>query len=246
MNIVVLLAGGIGERMHSSIPKQHLLVSGHQIIEYTLMAFSKSKDVDAILVVSNLEYMQYIIDLKQNYPKLKWVIGGGSTRIDSVHNAVSYLHSFCNGDDLILISDAVRPCITTLEISQLFSSLSDHVASTTCIEVYETVLKSTSQNIESIIHRDGLYRQTSPEGYRFSILEMLYIYTDKDIVKQYSNIGIDQLFSKGIDIGLVKTSPLNIKITNPFDLYFFELILHDGFDKFLSSNEVDYTNFGTR
>lgn len=76
-----------------------------------------------------------------------------------------------------------------------------------------------------IIQRDGIIRQTSPEAYLFSILKKLYIDTDIEKVKQYRNIGIDLLYSMGINIGIVKSTPLNFKITTQEDLYYFDSII---------------------
>ena len=51
-NIVIMLAGGSGLRMGVDIPKQHIVMNEHQIIEYTLLAFSSCDAVESIVVVS--------------------------------------------------------------------------------------------------------------------------------------------------------------------------------------------------
>ncbi|HOV26046.1 MAG TPA: hypothetical protein PLF27_11620 [Sedimentibacter sp.] len=59
---------------------------------------------------------------------------------------------------------------------------------TTGIECYETIFKSKSNmETDSIIQRDMLYRQTSPEGYKFGMLRFLYL-DSSDKMKIYTRI----------------------------------------------------------
>lgn len=234
MNIVVLLSGGRGNRMREALPKQHIMAENHQIIEYTLTAFSMSEFVDAIIVVSNPAYISYVHELKGTFKKLKWVIEGGETRIKSVEKAVNFLSGFCMPKDKIIFSDAVRPCITLAEIEKLINSLDTYVAATTGVEVYETILTLCNDSISRIIPREGVVRQTSPEGYLFETLEALYKHENAEVISQYKNIGIDQLFAKNVPIGVVKSNPLNFKITLPEDMYLFEAVLKQGFKKIIS------------
>ena len=51
MNIALIIAGGIGARMLSAIPKQFITVNDKPIIIYTLEAFEKHPNIDAIAKV---------------------------------------------------------------------------------------------------------------------------------------------------------------------------------------------------
>lgn len=51
MNIGMLIAGGSGQRMNQDIPKQFLNVNDRPVIVYTLEAFQKHPNIDAICVV---------------------------------------------------------------------------------------------------------------------------------------------------------------------------------------------------
>lgn len=50
-NICLLLAGGVGSRMKQEVPKQFLLIDNKPLIIYTMEAFEKHPDIDAIIVV---------------------------------------------------------------------------------------------------------------------------------------------------------------------------------------------------
>lgn len=224
MNVVVLLAGGSGTRMHSEIPKQHLVVNGRQVIEYTLERFSTCSAVDAILVVSNPSYKENVEALQSQFPKLRWVVSGGTTRSESVYNGIRFLREFCKPEDKILISDAVRPLVSLSEIEELLTCLDTYVAVTTGIQNHETLLKLEHGGVVEIIPRENIVRQTSPEGYKFYALDELYAEHNQEQVKQYRNIGIDQLHARGEKVAVVMSNLLNIKITNREDLCIFEAI----------------------
>ena len=93
MNIAVILAGGVGNRLGAGIPKQFVEILGKPILAYTIEPFDKHPDVDAILVVCVRPYVDSIWELKEKYgfAKLKWVTEGGATFQESVMNGMSFL-----------------------------------------------------------------------------------------------------------------------------------------------------------
>lgn len=236
MNYVVLLAGGAGSRMKSPIPKQHICVKGKQVIEYTLTAFSYSSDVNRIVIVSNNEYIAICKELQKKFPKVVEVIEGGKTRILSAYSAICYLKNYCVGSDKIIFSDAVRPCITSREISELYESLNSYCASTTGVELYETILHTRNDELIDIKNRDGLLKQTSPEAYTFETLEHLYFDVEYKKIQEYKNIGIDMLFEQAISIGIIKSTAYNFKITTQIDIDIFESVLRLGFENIIKTN----------
>lgn len=50
-NTAIIIAGGVGSRMHFDIPKQFVNVNDKPIIIYTLAAFQRHPNIDAIEVV---------------------------------------------------------------------------------------------------------------------------------------------------------------------------------------------------
>lgn len=231
---VILLAGGSGTRMNLQIPKQHIVIKNHEIIEYTLTAFSNCELIDSIIVVSNIDYINEVEKFKFKFKKLHMVVAGGATRMESVKKAIEILRND-DDNDKIIISDAARPFITRREIEDIIKSLDNYVAVTTGINSNETILKVEQNEIVQIIQRDGIIRQTSPEGYKLYILKWLYLLSNPEIVKSYRNIGIDQLFASGMKIGIIKSNPLNFKITTQDDLVLFESALKNDFEKIINN-----------
>ena len=50
-NVALIIAGGVGARMNQDIPKQFINVYDKPVIVYTLEAFQKHPEIDAIEVV---------------------------------------------------------------------------------------------------------------------------------------------------------------------------------------------------
>ena len=50
-NIALILAGGVGARMHQDIPKQFINVYDRPVIVYTMEAFQCRPNIDAIEIV---------------------------------------------------------------------------------------------------------------------------------------------------------------------------------------------------
>ena len=106
MNVVILLAGGKGERAKCEIPKQFIEVLGKPLILYALEIYEKSDFIDAIEVVVLEEYIDYVWDLarRNNITKLMWITKGGVSCQDSTKNGIYYLEDKINDDDLIMLN----------------------------------------------------------------------------------------------------------------------------------------------
>ena len=78
-NIALLIAGGSGNRMHQDIPKQFITVNERPVIVYTLEAFEKHPEIDAIAVVciAGWEQVLWAYARQFNISKLQYVVPGG-------------------------------------------------------------------------------------------------------------------------------------------------------------------------
>ena len=91
-HIALIIAGGSGNRMHQDIPKQFLTVNERPVIVFTLEAFEKHPDIDAIAVVciSGWEQVLWAYAKQFNITKLKYVVPGG--RMDRIPSATVYMN----------------------------------------------------------------------------------------------------------------------------------------------------------
>ena len=107
MNIALIIAGGKGVRMHQEIPKQFLTVNEKPVIVYTMEAFQKHADIDAIAVVCIAGWENILSAYARQYgiTKLQHIIPGGENGQSSIRNGVMELEKHYSRDDLVLVHD---------------------------------------------------------------------------------------------------------------------------------------------
>ena len=67
MRIALLTAAGLGTRMESNIPKQFITINNKPIIVYTMEAFERFGEIDAIIVVTLEEKENLIWEYAKKY-----------------------------------------------------------------------------------------------------------------------------------------------------------------------------------
>ena len=117
----IIVAGGIGNRMKKSIPKQFLLIKKKPVLLYSLEKFSNFYTGIKIIVVLPKNHiktweklcLQHKINIKHT------VIEGGKNRFFSVKNALKKIKNSKKG--LVFIHDAVRPFFSEKILLKLFT-----------------------------------------------------------------------------------------------------------------------------
>lgn len=218
MNILLLLAGGVGSRIGSDIPKQFIEVNSIPLIVYTLKTFQSIDRIDSICVVSHNNWVDKVWEYRAKYKldKINWVVPGGRTGLESVKNGIDVLNDI-NGASIILIHDSVRPFVTPKAILDNIKVAEEHDVAVTSVPCVETLVKVDSQ-FESIeqIPRDGLMRVMTPQSFRLSLLRDLFRNEDVLNCKYPSTFAL--YMSKGNSVYCSFGSERNIKITYPEDV----------------------------
>lgn len=218
MNILLLLAGGVGQRAQSAVPKQFVLVNSIPIIVHTLKKFQTSQLIDAICVVSHPDWQNEIWEYRTTYKldKIKWVVPGGTTGLESVLHGTQMLKDQ-DQNSLILIHDAVRPFITQRAIEDNIRVANEYGVALTSVPCVETLVKvDESGKSEKQIERDGLMRVMTPQTFRLDILFDLF--KDVDVVNSPYPSTFALYMSKGNPVYCSYGSERNIKITYPEDI----------------------------
>jgi len=83
--IAVIVAGGSGQRMGVSTPKQFLLLKGKPLIWHTIHAFKETfADIQLVIVLPK-DHLTIGKEIADSYPAANiHVTTGGATRFDSV------------------------------------------------------------------------------------------------------------------------------------------------------------------
>ena len=101
----VVLAGGVGSRMGGDKPKQYLTVKDKPIIIYTIEKFISVPQLEKILVLCPSKWVEHTKNLiaKHIAPAADRVavIEGGSTRNETIMNAIRYIENEGNLSDKV-------------------------------------------------------------------------------------------------------------------------------------------------
>lgn len=219
-----ILAGGVGNRMHSAtIPKQFLTLGDRPIIIWTIQKIIRSQAFDHLYVAIHPEWKDYLRDLIDRWEidaNSMTIVSGGKERLDSIENVVDAIYDAhtVDPDDKILIHDAVRPFITDQIIQDSLRALDRHPAVVAAIPATDTMLWiENGTRVDSMPDRSKLFNGQAPDSFRLSILAKSL----KELTPQQRRVitGTAQIcLLDGIPIHTIPGDPVNIKLTSDSDM----------------------------
>ena len=226
MNIVVLLAGGMGSRMGQDIPKQFIHVNNIPIIIYTLLLLERHPEIDAVQAVC-IEGWETVLSgyVKQfNITKLRGIVPGGATRFLSTKAGMMALGEVAD-DDVLIVHDAVRPLVSAESISDMIRICREHDNAMTVLDCASP--DSTGQ----VVERAGLVRGQTPECVSGRRMREMY----KRAAEQ--GVEIDSISALQVALGwriyFARGSERNIKLTRTEDIDLFKALLATERDEWL-------------
>lgn len=229
----VVLAGGVGSRMGGDKPKQYLTVKDKPIIIYTIEKFISVPQLEKILVLCPSKWVEHTKNwiAKHIAPAADRVavIEGGSTRNETIMNAIRYIENEgnLNDDTIIVTHDSVRPFVTYRIIEENITAAEQFGACDTVIPVTDTIVESRDHRVISAIpDRSVMYQGQTPQSFRATKLKKLYetlTEEEKEILTDAAKIFV----IKGEPVALVQGETYNMKITYPYDLRVAKSLLED-------------------
>ena len=227
MNIALIIAGGKGLRMQQEIPKQFITVNEKPVIVYTMEAFQRHADIDAIAVVCIEGWENILAAYAKQYhiTKLRHIIPGGENGQGSIRNGVFELEKHYGRDDLVLVHDAIRPMLSTEIISSCIATATQYGSAIAVVPCQEAMLETQDQiSTNSSYPRANLKRTQTPQGFPIGVLA--------DAHREALERGItNSIASCTLMVELGKTiyfsagSEKNIKLTTPEDIDIFRALL---------------------
>jgi len=231
MNIAVVTAGGIGSRMNLDIPKQFLNVNDKPVIIYTLEAFQKHPNIDAIIVVCLKGWQEVLKAYCKQFgiTKLKWIVDGGRNGQESIKNGLYKLREYCSDEDIILIHDGNRPLVSQDTISDCIVKCVQFGSGVAVVPCNTAIFKKGVQQgvANQFLDRDKLVITQTPHAFYFKKLLWAHEEANKrNILDSVASCTL--LMELGEEVHFALGSELNIKITNIEDLKIFKGILAIG------------------
>ena len=227
MNVAIILAGGIGKRMGSSVPKQFIEVNGKPIIAYSIENFQRNPQIDKIVVVCVKDWIDRLKEIIEKYSmsKVEWIIEGGSTGHDSIRNGVFFLKDKLSPDDYIIVHDAVRPILPQKAIDEVIRVAHEKGNASSSIVCHPPIVYT--EDFESGItdvDREHVMLTASPQAFKYSLALKCYEQAERENRHDFTFTS-SLLIHCGERVYFAKGTTSNIKITTKEDIALFEALL---------------------
>ncbi|MCD8049671.1 MAG: 2-C-methyl-D-erythritol 4-phosphate cytidylyltransferase [Clostridia bacterium] len=235
MNIALIIAGGVGNRMGQDIPKQFLNVRDKPVIVYTMERFQRCGAIDVIAVVciEGWETMLRAYANQFEITKLKHIIPGGRNGQESIRNGVEELMRHYGENDVVLVHDAIRPMVSETIIEGCAAATKKYGNAVTIVPCQEAMLETEDgETATKDFPRDNLKRTQTPQGFYLGDLAWAH----KEALKRGITNSIASctlMTNLGERIYFCPGSEKNIKLTTVDDIEIFKALLAAERDEWL-------------
>ena len=216
----VIVAGGSGLRMGTTIPKQFLLLRDKPVLWYSLTAFLESfEDMQIILVLpeQHLETGREILRDTCD-PNRIWMTVGGKTRFHSVRNGLRHIQKH----SIVFVHDGVRCLLTPNLIRRCFTAAMDKgnaIPATMAVDSVRIETVGGNQQVD----RNKIRLIQTPQTFYSDLIKTAF---EQDFHESFTDEAsvVEKL---GVKINLIEGENSNIKITRPIDLVIAEKLLEE-------------------
>lgn len=218
----VIVAGGMGQRLRTDVPKAFVLLGDRPLFTYALTVFDKHESVSDIVVVVPENWLKKGQTLCAEFHSARQVrvVSGGKERWQSVKNGVA---STDPQTQWVLVHDAARPFTTSGMIDNLLGTRGKFSCAITATPVVDTIRSFEDDRCLGTIDRSRLLAVQTPQLFRKELLAEGFTHaqslhpppTDEAMLME----------KMGYPVGFVWGDPMNFKITTSQDLEIAEAIL---------------------
>ncbi len=215
----VIVAGGKGTRMKSSLPKQFLQLKGKPVLMRTLEVFyAFDASIELILVLPK-EQQTYWQKLCKEYSFFipHTIADGGESRFHSVSNGLKKI----KGDGIVAIHDGVRPFVSSAVLDLCYLTAERYNAVIPVLDIPESLRKKEGEDKTVMVDRSKYMIVQTPQVFKVETLKRAY-------EQPYSSLFTDDasvVEAYGEEIHTVRGNEENIKLTTPFHLKIAEALL---------------------
>lgn len=179
-NVALILAGGIGKRMNTDIPKQFIMVNSKPLIIHTLKIFDNMSVIDELYIVCLNKYRDLLKKYIEEYniKKKIFITKSGTNGFFSTLNGIKTIKENIGETDLnVIIHDANRPFVKEEEIIDSINTCNNYGNAISAIQSTEIIMYSEDGKASDTSYkRENLYRVQKPECYR--LYDLLKIYAE--------------------------------------------------------------------
>ncbi|HCU24167.1 MAG TPA: bifunctional 2-C-methyl-D-erythritol 4-phosphate cytidylyltransferase/2-C-methyl-D-erythritol 2,4-cyclodiphosphate synthase [Deltaproteobacteria bacterium] len=211
----ILVAGGMGTRFGSKLPKQFLPLAGRRVIDYSLEVCARSGLFGgAVLVVPQ----DFVAECRTNFEDSGFVqfrvTAGGLTRQHSVQKGLAQVDSSA---EWIVIHDVARPLVSEEIFRRTLAGARETGTAVAAVALADTLKQADERfEVQRTIPRDHLFQVQTPQAFSRKILQEALAWASAKGHEATDEAGLVE--SLGHRVKLVEGSVFNFKITRAEDL----------------------------
>jgi 2-C-methyl-D-erythritol 4-phosphate cytidylyltransferase len=216
----VIVAGGSGVRMGSSVPKQFLLLQNKPVLWHTLHSFLHTYDDLTVILVVPAGQEATGQDIADDLGAGKRVIitTGGITRFHSVKNGLQHVKD----EAVVFVHDGVRCLVSPALIERCYEQALKKGSAVPAVAATDSI-RMIEGNTHRVADRNLVRIIQTPQTFRSSILLPAFAADHQDAFTDEATV----VEASGTAVHLVEGEYENIKITRPADLLLAEKILQE-------------------
>ena len=223
MYTLLFLSGGVGSRMHNSVPKQYMLLAGKPVIMHILERVDQIDEIEDVVVVCAKEYEASISLMVQQYGIRKKIIyaPAGVTRQESVRNGLAMVH---NED--VIVHEAARPFVKVDDFKRLIAV--EERNATFGASIPFSVLKG-HEYVEGLLDRSELVNVQLPQKFETRLLKEVHERAAAEGREFTEDAAMIYLYHPEVPIKVCEGKDYDIKLTTRIDMLAGEQIYEDIF-----------------
>jgi 2-C-methyl-D-erythritol 4-phosphate cytidylyltransferase len=207
----IIVAGGTGQRMGATMPKQFLVIEGKSILLHTVNQFVAAfADINFVIVLP-ADYIQEGKDLIASSGLTQHVqfTAGGETRFQSVKNGLAHVAP----NAIVFVHDAVRCLLTPDLIQRCYQQALEKGSAIPAVASTDTI-RITEGTKHHVVDRTNVMMIQTPQTFNAAILQKAFEQAYQSSFTDEANV----LETSGTEVFLIEGEYENIKITRPLDL----------------------------
>ena len=218
--VAILVAGGRGTRMGTSISKQYIPIGGKPVLMHTLEAFYRADTQIQLILVLPKDDFEFWKDLclEYNFTLFHQTVAGGATRFQSVKNG---LDAISTSSGLVAIHDAVRPFVSQDVIKESFVKAKELGSAIAVVPLKDSLREVNDDGKSQFRERHKFRLVQTPQTFQLDKIKKAFEtpergeFTDDATVYEF----------QGWKVTLIDGNMENIKLTTPEDLEYAEFLL---------------------
>jgi 2-C-methyl-D-erythritol 4-phosphate cytidylyltransferase len=219
-NIVIISAGGKGERLSSEQKKQFIEIGHYCLLDWTILPFLEIQSIAKILItLPEKDVERYQNRVRTLFPTSDITcLAGGRERQESVYLALQQ----CPADtNLVLIHDGVRPFIKKEDIEAMICQCKTAIIPISAVKY--TLKEVKNGNIIKTVPRDDIFEAHTPQIFAYPLIWNYHQEAKKVDLLFTDDASILEYFKE--EVITYEISYNNLKITTKDDLEYSKYML---------------------